>query len=127
MSEYDKAIREELKADQEQSNFEKQLAQQLQIAQMSDATSRSKGGSGGGNSDNWKLVYDDFGNPLYWFNSETKQIDYNVAGSGNTNNTPTDNGSPTNFDSIEAEANNDGGGGGFLQNAWNGLKNWWNN
>jgi len=117
MSEYDKALREELKAETEQRNFEKQLAQQLMIAQMNDATSRSKGGSGGGSSkDNWKLVYDDYGNPLYWFNSKTKEIDYNVAGSGNTNDTPTDNGSPTNFDTIEQEASNDSGS----------KSTWWN-
>lgn len=74
MAEYEKALREELSADQEQSNFEKQLAQQLQIAQMKDSTS-----GGGGSDDNWKLIYDDYGDPLYWYNSKTKEIDYNVG------------------------------------------------
>lgn len=113
MSEYDKALKEELKADQEQSNFEKTLAQQLEIAMMKEANS---GGSGGSEKANWKLVYDDYGNPLYWFNSETKEIDYNIGGSGGNNTTPTDNGSPTNFDTIEAEASNDSGS----------KSTWWN-
>lgn len=64
-----KLLREELLSDQEQENFETQLAQQLQIAGM---PSRS---SGGGGSTNLRLETDPVtGEPLYWFNPSTGEI-----------------------------------------------------
>jgi len=83
ISDYESVLRQELKSSQDQNNFETQLAQQLQIAQMKG----SGGGAGGGsNAANWKLVYDDSGFPLYWFNSRTKEIDYNVGNSDESGN-----------------------------------------
>ena len=72
ITDYQTLLRDELADDQAQDNFEAQLAQQLQIAQMRDT-------GGGGTSDDWRLVYDDAGTPLYWFNSATREIDYNVG------------------------------------------------
>lgn len=95
VSDYQKALREELLGEQAQSNFEKQLAQALTIAQMKDTGTKA-------DSANWKLVYDDYGQPLYWFNSKTKEIDYNV-GEGEV-----DAGDST-FEDIEAELGDEGG------------------
>ena len=94
ISDYESVMRQELKSTQDQNNFETQLAQQLQIA-----NNRGSGGGGGGNDANWKLVYDDSGFPLYWFNSRTKEIDYNVGDSDESGNTN------TNFADLEASMN----------------------
>lgn len=108
ISSYESALREELLADQEQDNFERQLEQALTIAQMKGT------GSGGGSDDNWKLVYDDYGQPLYWFNSATKEIEY-INGDDNPGGGNTGGGS---FDDLEAELDNeDGGSSDFV---------WWN-
>ncbi len=117
MAEYEKALREELSATQEQDNFEKQLAQQLEIALMKE---NSSGSGNSGSDDNWKLIYNDLGDPLYWYNSKTKEIDYNVgAPQGDA---PTD---P--YSDIEEEVKTSGGGGGGGGGGiWQGLKNWWN-
>lgn len=108
ISEYEKALREELKDEQAQDNFEKQLEQALTIAQMRASD------SGGGKADDgeWRLVYDDFGEPLYWFNSTTKQIEYinpddNAGGGGS---------SPDSYDSLDEEIASEDGGGD---------KKWW--
>lgn len=64
IDEYTKAYREGLKDEQDQSNFEKQLAQALQIAQMKDDT--------GGKSINLDLVTDKItGTPSGTFNPKT--------------------------------------------------------
>jgi murein DD-endopeptidase MepM/ murein hydrolase activator NlpD len=99
---YEEALREALKDEQEQENFEDQLAQALTIAQMRE----SGGGSGGGNDDNWRLVYDDFGEPLYWFNSATKEIEYINSDNQNSG------GGNTSFDDLEAELDGEEGGDG---------------
>lgn len=70
MSEYEKTLREELMAEQEQENFEDQLDQALEIAMLRE----SSGGGGGSDSGNWRLMYDDFGEPLYWYNPDTQEI-----------------------------------------------------
>lgn len=98
---YNKTLREELASEQEQSNFEKQLAQALTIAQM-----RADDSGGGGSSDSWQLVYDDFGNPLYWFNKKTREISYiNAKDEGGNDNA----GGGNSYDNLDAELENAGG------------------
>lgn len=117
MTEYEKQLREELKDERAQSNFEKQLAQQLQIAQM-----RKEGTGGGTDKSNWRLVYDDYGEPLYWYDPDTRAIEYiNDDGGGGDD-------GDVNFDEVEAAAEEQaaggGGGGGGGGGWWNTIKGW---
>jgi len=110
ISDYTKALKEELSSEQEQSNWERQLAQALQIAEM-------RGGEG--SQDNWKLVYDDYGNPLYWFNNATREIDYNVSGAEGEQEGGADTGG-VDFDKLGEEAQTEEDTTGF----WQGVKDW---
>lgn len=117
LSEYDKALKAELEAELEQDNFERSLAQQLQIAQMRSANS----GGGGGSSDSWSLVYDDFGKPKYWYNKKTKEIDYNVGG-GAPDGEEDGGADVVSYDNLEDDTADDGGWS-FSTSKWNPL-NW---
>lgn len=71
IDEYTKSYSEELESDQEQSNWEKELAQALQIAQMRNEDSSD------GSSAKLQLVRDEnTGDPLYYFNPDTGEITY---------------------------------------------------
>jgi len=90
VGDYTKAMREDLKAETEADQFDRQLAQALEIAQMN---ANKKGGS----STNLQLRSDPrTGDPLYWFDPDTGEITYI--------NQPEDTGSSSgdNFDDIEA-------------------------
>lgn len=107
VSDYTKAMREDLQNETEADQFDRQLAQALEIATMN---ANKKGGSGS----NLQLRSDPrTGDPLYWFDPDTGEITY-----------------------INAEDNNGGGGDGFddleaavteqNQNAGKGKASWWN-
>lgn len=65
ISEYQKTLREELSSTQKQSNFEKQLAQALEIAQIRAAD---------GGTTSYRLITDPVtGDPLYWIDPKTMQ------------------------------------------------------
>lgn len=106
---YDKLLREEFLSDRDQDNFEKQLAQQLQIAQMRDS-------SGGGSAPrlNLQLVRDPVTDqPMYWWNPQTGDINYlneTEQGGGNQ---------PQNFENLSTAETDKGPG--LIKRAWNWL------
>lgn len=70
VSEYSKAMREELQDERQADQFDRQLAQALEIATMN----ANKKGS---DSSNLQLKSDpNTGDPLYWFDTETGDITY---------------------------------------------------
>lgn len=78
IDEYTKAYSEQLNSEQEQSNWEKELAQAMEIAQMKTT---------GGGSSNLQLVRDsNTGDPLYYFNPDTGAITYINGNSGGSTN-----------------------------------------
>ena len=108
INQYSQLYREELSDEQEQENWERALEQELTIAQMRDQ-------NGGGGSGAWQLVYDDYGDPLYWFNNDTKEIEYvEDSGSGGGQ-------GGVNFDSLEEDVESDGGGGNWFGNVWRAI------
>lgn len=65
ITDYQKTLRDELSANQKQSNFEKQLAQAMEIAQIRAA---------GGGSTTYRLITDPVtGDPLYWIDPKTME------------------------------------------------------
>lgn len=75
IKDYQSSLAEQLKSETQSDQFDRQLAQALQIAGMK--------GSGGGNS-NLQLKSDpNTGDPLYWFDPDTGAITYVNAGGGN--------------------------------------------
>ena len=67
---YSQVLRDELAGERDQENFDKQLAQALQIAQMKSSDS-------GSSSQRLQLITDDnTGDPLYWFNPYTFDRDW---------------------------------------------------
>jgi len=70
VGDYTKALREDLASETENDQFDRQLAQALEIAQMNAANK-------GGGSTNLQLKTDPIsGDPLYWFNPDTGAITY---------------------------------------------------
>lgn len=71
VSEYSKNLREDLQNETKSDQFDRQLAQALEIAQMN---ANKKGGS---DTTKVQLVRDPrTGDPLYWFDPETQEISY---------------------------------------------------
>lgn len=97
---YRKELLDSLEKEQTQSNWEKELAQALQIAQMKNT---------GGGSSKVSLVRDPrTGDPLYWFNPDTQEIEYVDQGGESGND----------FDNLNVEDSTESQPG-FLQRAWN--------
>ncbi len=90
VSDYQSAYREDLQNETKNDQFDRQLAQALEIAQLN----ASKKGSSGGNL---TLRSDPrTGDPLYWFDEDTGEITYIDGQDGNGND-----GGGDGFDNIE--------------------------
>lgn len=97
---YRKELVDALEKEQEQSNWEKELAQALTIAGMKNT----------GGSSKVSLVRDPrTGDPLYWFNPDTQEIEYVDQGANNGGD---------GFDNLNVE-DNAKSQPGLLQRAWN--------
>lgn len=100
---YQKLIEDALKEETQQSNFEKQLAQALEIARMRDTTNPSL-----------QLITDTYGDPTGYFNRATGEVTpYTDSTEGDTA------GGPALVDTTEGDQSQAEDQPGFFQSLWN--------
>lgn len=102
-----KALIDQLKMDTQSSQFDRQLAQALQIAQMRNAD--------GGSSNSYTLTTDPYGNPLYWVDKRNQQI---IPVEGDTTSMGGDSTYADMLEQMKTQPTQDEGW-------WSKLKNWW--
>jgi hypothetical protein len=103
IGDYEKQLLESLREEKQDDQFDRQLAQALQIATMN----KNKGGSG---DEDWEMIRDPNTNlPLYWYNPETMEVRMSEDDEDESG------GSVTSYDDVgEAKAPKTG----FLSKSW---------